>query len=1054
MSADVSRVFSIPVDMPFLDVLAENILAGKIIVEWPEKNDPLSLCRGTIILPTRRSAESLKKIFLSKYKITFVPKILTLGELDFSENVEEIQPNAIDLGEQLFAYKKMSLLRRKLYLTNLIKFWAHQIEHSHTYYSHNDESTEFATEKFLREFSIVNSLSGALGLASSLEHLIDTLAIHDRSWSDLEQLSPPGDVDEYWQLAKQFLRIVAEFWPKYCEAQGALDAIAYQKMLIKRYSNLLESNSLIGPIIIAGSTGSIPATTALVKLIALRNNGAVVLSGLDKNMDSGDWKEIQRNSLTQQLLTHPQSQFAKLLMNLQIERESIEELGTRKLNGLTKNKFLSEVMRPFNSTEFWSEGLKLVSDIECETVLKNLSIIEAKNEQEEALAISVCVKEVLEKTNNTIDIITPDRSIARRVKSELRRWNLSVEDSFGEKPIYSTMGQLLVSILNVMINDFSPINIYSMLINEHFSLGIPTSHLSKARSIIDYNILRSPLKNAGTSAIADELNCLIESSSDPEKFKSSIKFSRNELINARILVERLNYILISFTSHDNIELDYFSMLIWRSLVLITALPGDSERLFQLDGSLEIDALIKEISEAKDIIVSDTLNNIARFLKELIASRTIYRKKNINPRIRILGLLEARLLRSETTILAGLDEHIWPVESQSDPFLNRAWRKALRLPLPEQKVGQNAHDFVSAICAETVIISRAVKRNGTPTIPSRFLQRLRALSPDVVFNDAICRGRRYLDLSRCLNYSKQSIIIKRPMPIVDWSILPSRLNVTEVEMLRRDPYSIYAKYVLKFVPLDRVGYKLGARERGNYVHLALARYSLRWPFEISLEPLQELIRIGDEILRNYKCEFNDLSIWRHNFIKSAKWFVEWDSQRRQYLVAPLVIERSGEYRFRLSNGNEFLMTARADRIEILDQNLISIFDFKTGKIPTLAQVMAGFSPQLILEALIAIEGGFKGVSAASISSLEYIKFGGKGGGESNPVFGREMTKEIIDLAERQFSELCRLIDSHWVKARPFYSRPHVQFLSERSSYDHFARVPEWSNVGIDDGIDGE
>ncbi len=93
----------------------------------------------------------------------------------------------------------------------------------------------------------------------------------------------------------------------------------------------------------------------------------------------------------------------------------------------------------------------------------------------------------------------------------------------------------------------------------------------------------------------------------------------------------------------------------------------------------------------------------------------------NPRLKILGLLEARLLDAQTVVLGGLADGIWPPEVKSDAFLNRSIRTSLGLPSPERRIGQTAHDFVQAAMARRVVLARPLKSGTAQTIPSRFLQ---------------------------------------------------------------------------------------------------------------------------------------------------------------------------------------------------------------------------------------------------------------------------------------------------------------------------------------------
>ena len=52
--------------------------------------------------------------------------------------------------------------------------------------------------------------------------------------------------------------------------------------------------------------------------------------------------------------------------------------------------------------------------------------------------------------------------------------------------------------------------------------------------------------------------------------------------------------------------------------------------------------------------------------------------------------------------------------------------------------------------------------------------------------------------------------------------PSKLSVTAIEDWLRDPYTIYAKHILKLEPLDPVDMPLSTADRGSAIHDALER----------------------------------------------------------------------------------------------------------------------------------------------------------------------------------------------------------------------------------------
>ena len=55
------------------------------------------------------------------------------------------------------------------------------------------------------------------------------------------------------------------------------------------------------------------------------------------------------------------------------------------------------------------------------------------------------------------------------------------------------------------------------------------------------------------------------------------------------------------------------------------------------------------------------------------------------------------------------------------------RRDLGLDPPERRIGLSAHDFAQALGAPEVILARAAKLAGAPTVASRFVQRIAAVA---------------------------------------------------------------------------------------------------------------------------------------------------------------------------------------------------------------------------------------------------------------------------------------------------------------------------------------
>jgi ATP-dependent helicase/nuclease subunit B len=118
---------------------------------------------------------------------------------------------------------------------------------------------------------------------------------------------------------------------------------------------------------------------------------------------------------------------------------------------------------------------------------------------------------------------------------------------------------------------------------------------------------------------------------------------------------------------------------------------------------------------------------AGLVERLVADETVRSGGASHPRLRILGAMEARLVRADRLILAGLEEGVWPQTPRLDPFLSRSMRTALGLPPPERRIGLSAHDFAQAACAPDVLLITSARRDGQPAVRSRWLWRLETLA---------------------------------------------------------------------------------------------------------------------------------------------------------------------------------------------------------------------------------------------------------------------------------------------------------------------------------------
>jgi ATP-dependent helicase/nuclease subunit B len=439
-----------------------------------------------------------------------------------------------------------------------------------------------------------------------------------------------------------------------------------------------------------------------------------------------------------------------------------------------------------------------------------------------------------------------------------------------------------------------------------------------------------------------------------------------------------------------------------------------------------------------------LDDYAAMFESLVATRAPPAPRG-HPRLAILGLLEARLLHYDRVVLAGLDETVWPPAARTDAFLNRQMRADLRLSPPERRIGQTAQDFVIALQGRDVILTRARKRDGAPTVASRFLRRMEAFAETGATARALDRGARYLDFAHTLDRPETVAPAARPAPKPPVALRPDRLSVTRIETLRRDPYAIYAEFVLKLIPLPPIGPVIGPAEIGNVWHAALETFGREATPE-DPAPRARLEAIAQAAFADLNAEPAFRALRWPRICEALDRFVEFDVARRAE-AERIWIEAKGRLEIKLADGSMFTLSARADRIELGRGGLATVIDYKTGAPPGNREVEVGFAPQLTLEAAILKRGGFADIGALESEGAIYLKLGGADGGRPRPV--KLEGGSFAETAEKHFAELKTLLDQLRSPDAGYLARPYPKFLARGTDYDHLARVAEWSLAESDE-----
>ena len=1040
-----SRVFTIPASVPFLPTLAHALLDGELIEGFPGSGGPLALASATVYVPTRRAAAALAEALLAAGggESVLLPRIAPLGAFELQEAATFFDPDREEVRRPNIPPAVSELARRHT-LALLVRKWGQTLRGAIR--GANAGGLRFdMSEPAL----VASSPAQAYALAADLAALIDDMIIEGVDWRRLERLAPE-EYDVYWRITLDFLKIAFEYWPAWLRDNGLVDRAERTALLVKAEINALEAGARSGPTIIAGSTGANRATAELIATVARNDKGAVVLPDLDLHLDERAWAMIGAGGAgTKGLVGHPQALLHRLIGRIGISRDQVRTLGAPPAPLAARAAFLTEALRPADSTESWRERDAALSPFAIDAALEGVSIIVAENETEEALALAVAMREVLETPGKTAALITPDPSIARRVSAELARWGLEVEDSAGLTLGQTAAGTLARLVLKAAA-DFRPLTTQALIAQPSARFGRGRVECEAAARPLELGIFRAaPLSSLDD---LDKAFVVARAAAEDRHAHPAVRAVGEENRAAgQSLMRDIAAVLRPLRALSaSAPLREWLLTHRATLDAILAAP---EGLASPPHGLEsLVAFMGEWTEAAGDGFACTLSEYAALFDDALTGVRAPPARGGHPRLKILGLLEARLLSSDRSLVAGLDEKVWPPAVDTDAFLNRPMRAELGLSAPERRIGQTAHDFVAALGAGEAILSRAKKRGGEPTVASRFLQRIGAAAVAAAIKAAAERGEVYLRYARALDEPEAIAPAKRPEPRPPVELRPRTLSVTRIETLRRDPYAIYAERILKLQPLALVESKLGAREAGDAWHRALQDFVEAYPSgALPLGARQTLIRLTRA---RFAPLLEDPTFEGLNWpgIEKAIEFVLGFEARNRGVIERIWVERHGEIAFPLKGGEIFKLTARADRIDVLPIGSATLIDYKSGAPPGVKEVKTGFAPQLTLEAAILMRGGFEGLPRMDPTRALYLKLGGPEGGEERDASGAKTV--VAELADKHFGELKALLEAFREPDTPYLSRPFPKFASRFSDYDHLARVKEWSMTGGDGDLRGE
>ena len=852
-------------------------------------------------------------------------------------------------------------------------------------------------ERLLRLSALVRGEGSAesLRLAADLARALDALLVEEIEPRRLTQaVAGTGDLARHWEKSLEKLRLIYDAWPAILAADGLIDLAERRNRLLRHLSERWKISPPSGFTVAAGITTAAPAVAALIARVARLPEGMVVLPGLwlANIFPDAEWEALGPDDQGRSEANHPQFHLKLLLDRLGVARAEVQRWhwSGGVASSPARGRAVANAMAAPDFSHKW-ETLK-----PAERRLSGIRLVELPGPAAEAQAIALALREALETPGKTAALVTPDRQLAGRVSALLGRWGIEADDSAGKPLSDVPAGTLLLGIVAAAAEELAPVALLALLKHPLVG-GEGEQRIAWLDSVRALDLkLRGPRPAAGIAGLDEHFGAL------------------HEWQAVRRRVSPIDGMFRTTASLADIAKNIAGCA--------QELAGDRAWLGP-DGRLAAEFLADlEASEAARTLTV-AAEDALPLLRQLLDSRAVRPPYGGHPRISIWGLLEARLQRADLVVLGGLNEGAWPALPAPDPWLPPKIRAALDMPTLESRIGLAAHDFASALGAPEVLITRARRDARSPTVASRFLLRLKAISGGLPRDRTLERLTSALDEPDAIRPADQ------PKPSPPAEQRPDRISVTAVDRLKADPFAFYAQAILKLRAEDPVDADHTAKWKGIAVHQVFQD----WLQHDGCDP-DKLRPRAERLLAESTIHPMLRALWAPRLLEAIDWAAELERANQAEGRRPLVAEATGEA---ILGG--VTVYGRADRIDRLADSGLAVIDYKTGQPPTQKAVTEGFALQLGLLGLIGRAGGFEGVSGDP-EAFEYwslARYRGK--------FGRLMCPDkdmepgdFLAHANRNFTEAA----SKWLTgSEPFTAKLNPAY-APYGDYDQLMRLEEW------------
>ena len=794
------------------------------------------------------------------------------------------------------------------------------------------------------------NIDQAINLANELSNFFQEVEQQELNLDDLENIVD----DEYslhWQKILKFLKVFGKKWNKFLNENNIISKNKNSLINLKFYKDSFKNKKPKNPIIFAGIFTDIKITNELIKTLSVYDNTYYFMKGYIKDCIAD---EIDSNYYYNNIIKY-------------LDIKNIKNIEYEEYKTIDSVDLINKAMSNYSLTNNWHNNKDLNN-------LDNIKYFECDNIYEEIDVITLYLLDYIAKNSlNNIAIISTDE-YSHLIELNLKKYNLPINNAFGNKYINNNFVKYFLLIIQCYIDEFKKEVFIDLLNNERISFGYNKEELNNYKIELKENIF---------------VYSLNDDNIDFYKLKGN-----NEL---NIFLDKILEYYSIFKEKDS-----FSNFLNNHIALLKNISFDLK-----DEDLEIIDFINKNILSIDLYKNIDVETYFKLISYIFSQQSYSENYSKNKAINIISQQEARLINYDLVILFNMNDGVFPRNIATDPWMSKSMRKSFGLLSIDIEIGKSAHDFIQLISQKNVVITRSKKVAGNISFESRFLQRIKTL---LACNKLkLNTDNKIKDIYKLINEIEEyNYKAKRPEPCPDKKYRLMNLSPTLINTFIKNPYDIYAQYILKLYETDVFeNYNLNLAI-GNLIHKILERYENEKPKNcdnIINEELNNLFLNNKTMIRLY---YDKVKVAFDNFIRIRK---------ERHFESVLT-----ENRFFVKL-NDFNISAKIDRIEKKFDNIIDIVDYKTGGEKKDKDVENLREIQLPLEYYILNKNNYK------VSQFEYwyINFNKQ---EVKSFNSGNFDLKIIE------NRLITIIDA--IKNSPFIATNKNGY----SNFTHLSRVDEW------------